>query len=146
MSRYIQPIKASVIYLIHLAIDLMQETDRTVLRFDRFKRFPWKGLRDAQKTMTMKVNGKAKDIVIQGDILGLTVTDSFKETELIDVDGILDYILAPMSLSVATSGGYGREMVKIKFCDTVSSREGLSVSIEWIRTEKFMALLIYQHT
>ena len=107
--------------------------EQAAFLFDPIKRSHWKGFGDAGKKVMVKAKGKTKDVAVQRDILGLLVTVSYKEKELIDIDKALAYPLAPIPLSLATSDGCRRKTVKSKLFDaaltSVSSEEGLPGNI-----------------
>ena len=77
--------------------------------FDPIKKAPWHGLNKSDKKVSMSAKGKTKDGVVQRDILGILMAESYKEKALIDIDKALCFPLAPVPLSMATGDGIRRK-------------------------------------
>ena len=100
---------------------LCNEEDTNLLLFDPIKRVPWKGFADAEKKVKIKAKSKAKDVEVQRDILGQLVAISTANKAAVDVDKALEYPLAPVPLSLATSDGSRRKTCKSKLLDAALS-------------------------
>ncbi len=102
-------------------IDLMKSFENrlttdppTEAFFDPIKRKKWKSWKDTAKKIVVKKDRKEKELAFQRDILGILVARSYQYNSGIDIDAVLCYPLAPVSVPLSTPDGSMRKTVKSK--------------------------------
>ena len=75
----------------------------------------------ASEKLVAKKDGKAKELAFQRDILGILVAHSCQYKSGIDIDVVLQYPLAPVSVPLSTPDGAIRKTVKSKLFDAAMS-------------------------
>ena len=85
--------------------------------FSTLKRNKFKSWKDTSKKLVAKKDGKAKELVFQRDILGILVAHSYQYKSGIDIDVVLPYPLALVSVSLSTPDGAICKTVKSKLFD-----------------------------
>ena len=90
-------------------------TDRTTATFfSPLKRNKYKSWKDSAKKIVVKKDRKVKELTFQRDILGILVAHSYQYNWGIDIDSVLRYPLAPVSVPLSTLDGSIRKTVKSK--------------------------------
>ena len=82
--------------------------------FSPLKRNKYKSWKDSAKKIVIKKDGKVKELTFQRDILGILVAHSYQYNSGIDIDSVLCYPLAPVSVPLSTPDGSIRKTVKSK--------------------------------
>ena len=89
----------------------------TEMFFSTLKRNKFKSWKDT----STKKDGKAKKLAFQRDVLGILVAHSCQYKSSIDIDVVLQYPLAPVSVPFSTPDGAIRKTVKSKLFDAAMS-------------------------
>ena len=104
-----------------MALESFEErptTDPTTATFfSPLKRNKYKSWKYSAKKIVIKKDGKVKELTFQRDILGILVAHSYKSYQYnsgIDIDSVLCYLLAPVSVPLSTPDGSIRKAVKSK--------------------------------
>ena len=95
----------------------------TATFFSPLKRNKYKSWKDSAKKMVIKKDGKVKELTFQRDILGTLVAHSYQYNSDIDIDSVLCYPLAPVSVPLSTTNGSIRKTVKSKVLKGTSGRK-----------------------
>ena len=85
------------------------------------KRFKFKSFVDTNIKVVVKKAGKQKEIAYQRDILGKLVSQSYASKKGVDMERVLSYPLAPVSIPLSTPDGSIRKTVKSKLFDAAMS-------------------------
>ena len=93
----------------------------TATLFSPLKRNKYKSWKDSAKKIVIKKDGKVKELTFQRDILGILVAHSYQYDSGIDIDSVLCYPLAPVSVPLSTPDGSIRKPVKSKLFKTAMS-------------------------
>ena len=86
----------------------------TVTFYTPLKQNKYKSWKDSAKKIVTKKDRKVKELTFQRDILGILVAHSYQYNSGIDIDSVLCYPLAPVSVSLNTPDGSIRKTVKSK--------------------------------
>ena len=86
----------------------------TVTFFNPLKRNKYKSWKDSAKRIVIKKDGKVKELTFQRDILEILVAHSYQYNSGTDIDSVLCYPLAPVSVPLSTPDGSIRKTVKSK--------------------------------
>ena len=73
--------------------------------FSPLKRNKYKSWKDSAKKIVIKKDGKVKELTFQRDILGILVAHSYQYNSGIDIDSVLCYPFAPVSVTLSTPDG-----------------------------------------
>ena len=93
----------------------------TEMFFSTLKRNKFKSWKHTSKKLVAKKDGKAKELTFQRDILGILVAHSCQYKSGIDIDVVLQYPLATVSVPLSTPNGAIRKTVKSKLFDAAMS-------------------------
>ena len=83
----------------------------TAAFFSPLKRKKYKSWKDSAKKIVIKKDGNVKELTFQRDILGILVAHSYQYNSGIDIDSVLCYPLAPVSVPLSTPDGSIRKTV-----------------------------------
>ena len=89
--------------------------------FDPIKREPLKTFKDSALKVKIKSKAKKKELVFQRDVLGMLVAYSNKHEAGIDLQNVLSFPLAPVSIPLSTLDGAIRKTAKSKLFDAAMS-------------------------
>eukprot|EP00794_Sanderia_malayensis_P002237 gene2237-2552_t len=89
--------------------------------FSPIKKNKIKTFQDGAVKKTVKRGNKIKEVAFQRDVLGLLVANSNKKNAGIDLDAVLCYPLAPVSIPLSTPDGSIRKTVKSKLYSAAMS-------------------------
>ena len=118
------------------------EEAKSKLFFDPIKRALWKSFADTGRRKKISANGKAKEIIVQRNVLGLLAAKSLQQKAPVDIDAALCYPLAPVPLNLATCDGTRRKTAKSKLFDAaLSSMEADSVAFKEMEPSKVCYIL-----
>ena len=73
--------------------------------FSLIRRIPMKTLKDSTVKTTVKSKGKSKELAFQRDILGLLVAYSNRHEAGINLERVMSFPLAPVSIPLSTADG-----------------------------------------
>ena len=73
--------------------------------FSHLKQNKYKSWKVSAKKIVIKKDGKVKELTFQRDILGILVAHSYQYNSGIDIDSVLCYPLAPVSVPLSTPDG-----------------------------------------
>ena len=85
--------------------------------FSPIKKEPLKAFKDSCVKSKTKSDGMTKELTFQRDVLGMLVAYSNKHETGIDLERVLSYPLAPVSIPLSTPDGAIRKTVKSKLFD-----------------------------
>ena len=86
----------------------------TATSFSLLKRNKYKSWKESTKKIVIKKDGKVKELTFQRGILGILVAHSYQYNSGIDIDSVLCYPLAPVSVPLSTTDGSIRKTIKSK--------------------------------
>ena len=108
--------------------------------FYPIKRKQWKNFENAKLKVSVKVDGKMKDVTLQKDVLGLLAAKSDQEKGSVDFDEALEFPLSPVSPPLASSDRSMRKTNKAKLYDVLGSLSEHSVSVDNFSGTKYYLL------
>ena len=85
--------------------------------FSPIKKEPLKAFKDSSVRSKFKSDGKTKELKFQRDVLGMLVAYSNKHENGIDLERVLAYPLAPVSIPLSTPDGAIRKTAKSRLSD-----------------------------
>lgn len=89
--------------------------------FSTLKQFKFESFESSNIKAFVKKDGKKKEISHERDVLGKLVSQSYASKKGVDMEVVLTYPLAPVSIPLSTSDGSIRKTVKSKLFDSAMS-------------------------